>query len=399
MGQFAEFFLFGTTLIAIAIFHKRALSISLAGLAVTIAYKLVFTGFNEGAGLSGLAAHFAHEWVMLVNLMLLLVGFAVLAHHFEESKLPHVLPKFLPDGWTGGLVLLSMVFCLSIFLDNIAGAVIGGVIARHVYDGKVTVGFLASIVASANAGGAGSVIGDTTTTMMWLTGVSPLALLPAFIGSLAAFAVFGFFGARAQDRFASVLRHESLELKIDWVRVTIVVGMLVAIVATNVGANVFFPGGEDVAPLLGVAIWLAILVAMIARRPDWSIAPAAAKGALFLISLVALASLMPVEKLPPPSWHSAFALGLLSSVFDNIPLTALALEQGGHDWALLAYAVGFGGSMVWFGSSAGVALTGQFPQGRSVVVWLRQGWHVVLAYGVGFFAMLALRGWTPGATP
>jgi hypothetical protein len=235
--------------------------------------------------------------------------------------------------------------------------------------------------------------------MMWLTGVSPLALLPAFIGSLAAFAVFGFFGARAQDRFASVLRHESLELKIDWVRVTIVVGMLVAIVATNVGANVFFPGGEDVAPLLGVAIWLAILVAMIARRPDWSIAPAAAKGALFLISLVALASLMPVEKLPPPSWHSAFALGLLSSMFDNIPLTALALEQGGHDWALLAYAVGFGGSMVWFGSSAGVALTGQFPQGRSVVVWLRQGWHVVLAYGVGFFAMLVLRGWTPGATP
>jgi Na+/H+ antiporter NhaD/arsenite permease-like protein len=102
-----------------------------------------------------------------------------------------------------------------------------------------------------------------------------------------------------------------------------------------------------------------------------------------------------VDYLPPPSWQTAFGLGLLSSVFDNIPLTALALKQGGYDWALLAYAVGFGGSMTWFGSSAGVALTGQFPEARSVTVWMRQGWHVQLAYVVGFLVMLALRGWSP----
>ena len=54
-------------------------------------------------------------------------------------------------------------------------------------------------------------------------------------------------------------------------------------------------------------------------------------------------------------------------VFDNIPLTVLALKQGGYDWALLAYAVGFGGSMVSFGSSAGVALTNRVSSkaGRS----------------------------------
>jgi hypothetical protein len=49
-------------------------------------------------------------------------------------------------------------------------------------------------------------------------------------------------------------------------------------------------------------------------------------------------------------------------VFDNIPLTALALKQGGYDWGFLAYAVGFGGSMIWFGSSAGVALANMFPR-------------------------------------
>ena len=74
----------------------------------------------------------------------------------------------------------------------------------------------------------------------------------------------------------------------------------------------------------------------------------------------------------------------MSAVFDNIPLTKLALEQGGYDWGVLAYAVGFGGSMIWFGSSAGVAITNLFPEARSVGAWLRGGWHVALAYVVGF---------------
>ena len=69
-------------------------------------------------------------------------------------------------------------------------------------------------------------------------------------------------------------------------------------------------------------------------RPDWSVMRPAFKGALFLVALVAAASLMPVKGLPDPSWQSAFGLGLLSSVFDNIPLTVLALGQGGHDWAI-----------------------------------------------------------------
>jgi len=123
--------------------------------------------------------------------------------------------------------------------------------------------------------------------------------------------------------------------------------------------------------------------------------PETLKGTIFLLSLVSCASLMPVEKLPLASWQTAFGLGFVSAVFDNIPLTALALRQGGYDWGVLAYAVGFGGSMLWFGSSAGVALSSQFPQARSVGNWLRHGWHVAVAYVVGFTVMLAVVGWQP----
>lgn len=106
--------------------------------------------------------------------------------------------------------------------------------------------------------------------------------------------------------------------------------------------------------------------------------------------------MMPVETLPAASWQTALGLGFVSSVFDNIPLTALALKQGGYDWGFLAYAVGFGGSMVWFGSSAGVALSNMYPEAKSAGLWVN-GWPIAIAYVVGFFVMLAVIGWHPDA--
>jgi hypothetical protein len=57
--------------------------------------------------------------------------------------------------------------------------------------------------------------------------------------------------------------------------------------------------------------------------------------------------------------------------------------------------VGFGGSTIWFGSSAGVALSNMYPEAKSVGRWLRDGWPVAVAYVFGFFVMLAILGWKP----
>ena len=394
-GAPVEFYLFGLTLLGVAVFHNRTLVVALLGLAAILIYQGVWGAFPTGRGLGALSVHALHEWVILANILLLLVGFELLSNQFEQSGLPDHMPGLLPDNWTGGLALLAIVFVMSAFLDNIAAAVIGGVMARHLYKGRVSVGFLASIIAAANAGGAGSVIGDTTTTIMWLKGVSPLVVLPAYVASLAAFAVFGVLGALSQHRYQPILQHDEPGHPIQWRRVVIVAVVLVAAVAANIAANTLSPG-EAAMPWLGLAVWVALLATSPIARPDWRLARPALKGALFLVALVAAASLMPVSTLPEPSWQTTFWLGGLSAVFDNIPLTALALEQGGYDWGLLAYAVGFGGSMMWFGSSAGVALTNLYPEGRSVFAWLRQGWHVPVAYVVGFFVMFGLLGWRPG---
>jgi hypothetical protein len=172
--------------------------------------------------------------------------------------------------------------------------------------------------------------------------------------------------------------------------------ILAAAVIVNIVVNTRYTALADGFPFLGVAVAGAVLVSAPLRRPDWQLLPGAFKGAVFLLSLVLCASMMPVDKLPPASWQTAFGLGFLSAVFDNIPLTALAINQGGYDWGFLAYAVGFGGSMMWFGSSAGVALSSLYPQARSMSQWLSKGWHVALAYVVGFFVMLAAIGFHPG---
>jgi Na+/H+ antiporter NhaD/arsenite permease-like protein len=388
-----EFVIFGATLLGVALFHRHTLAVAVTGLVAAVLVRL-----GTAATVGDVVAHFADEWVVLANLLLLLLGFAILSNQFERSNLPEAVPRRLPKGWPGGVALLGFIFVLSTFLDNIAAAIIGGVIARHVYSSGVTVAFLAAIVAAANAGGAGSAIGDTTTTMMWISGISPLELLPGFIGGLGAFAIFAPLAAISQQRRSPLSAATADKAHIDWLRVVIVFVVLATLVVTNVTINLAFAGIEDMAPALGLGLWVALLVTAPLRRPDWGVLREAIKGALFLVSLVALASLMPVERLPSPSTLSTLGLGFLSAVFDNIPLTALALNQGGYDWALLAYAVGFGGSIVWFGSSAGVALTNLYPRGRSVAEWLREGWFVPLSYVLGFLLMVATRLAFTGAT-
>ena len=380
-----EFILFAITLICVAVFHHKTMYVALAGLAAILLTKYIFTDFSFTEHIIGTADK-EGEWRILLNLLGLLFGFAILAEHFKESRFPEILPNYLPSGWKGGFMLLFFITLLSSFLDNIAAAMIGGAIAMVVFKGKVHIGFLAGIIAASNAGGAGSVIGDTTTTLMWIDGVNPLDVVHAFVGSFAALAIFGTIGAIQQDRYQPIIDSVNKEVKVDWGRIAIVFLILLCTILTNWIFDF---------PALGV--WIGILIGGLFRKTPWKELKKVWMGTVFLMALVTCASLMPVDELPPASAWTAFALGFVSAVFDNIPLTKLCLEQGGYDWGILAYTVGFGGSMIWFGSSAGVALSNMYPETKNTVKYIKNGWHVTLAYIVGFFVLFYTFGWHPQA--
>ncbi|WP_296661346.1 SLC13 family permease [Thiobacillus sp. 0-1251] len=374
-----EFFFFALTLLGVALMHQRNFEIALTGLVVIALYKVSELGYP-------LLPHLGHEAPLLLNLLGLLLGFAILAKVFEESHVPDLLPHWLPDDWRGGFLLLVLVAVISSFLDNIAAAMIGGVIARRVFQGKVMVGYLAAIVAASNAGGAGSVVGDTTTTMMWIAGVPAIHVADAFIASIVAVAFSAFVAAHKQHAYQPIRKDWPRDHTVDWMRL----GVVGLIIGGAIAANVILG-------LPAVGVWAAILLGALIRPVPWREAFHALKGSLFLIFLVTAASLMPVDKLPAASVHTTFGLGFVSAVFDNIPLTKLALDQGGYDWGMLAFAVGFGGSMIWFGSSAGVAITNEFPEAKHTGRWIREGWHVAAAYVLGFWVLYFVLGWVPEA--
>ncbi|MFC3913813.1 SLC13 family permease [Pseudaeromonas sharmana] len=381
-----EFILFALTLLGVALLHHYTMWVALAGLGTILLakYSLLdnFSFWHHLLGGGGSEG----EWRILLNLIGLLFGFAILAKHFDESHLPKVLPKFLPNDWKGPFVLLVMIFVISSFLDNIAAAMIGGAIAFVVFNERVHIGYLAAIVAASNAGGSGSVVGDTTTTLMWIDGVSPWDVLHAYVAAGVALVIFGLIASFQQDKYQRIVSDAPANQRVEWKHLLVVGLILVLAIVTNYALDF---------PALGV--WIALLLGALFVRTPWEELKNAWAGTIFLVALVTCASLMPVDELPPASWLTTFSLGFISAVFDNIPLTKLCLEQGGYDWGMLAYAVGFGGSMLWFGSSAGVALSNMYPQARSAVQWLRHGWHVALAYVVGFFVLLALVGWHPHA--
>jgi Na+/H+ antiporter NhaD/arsenite permease-like protein len=389
-----EFIIFGLILLGVALFHKQTFWVAVTGLAVLLTFKLVFDpGFHLAEHLFGQNPMGEQimdkglrqgEWGIILNLLGLLLGFAILSKIFEESGVPDVLPRFLPDDWKGPFILLIFVFILSSFLDNIAAALIGGTIALVVFRKKVHIGYIAAIVAASNAGGSGSVVGDTTTTMMWIDGVSAFNVLHGFIAAGVALLFFAWFASHQQDKFQRIQKDANPDAKIDWVKIFNVALILAGAIISNILYDM---------PALGV--WIAIVLGAILRPVPWKEVPGAIKGTIFLLCLVFCASMMPVEELPDASWITALALGFLSAVFDNIPLTKLCLDQGHYDWGMLAYSVGFGGSMIWFGSSAGVAITNKFPESRNVILWVKNGWHIAVAYVIGFFTLYLIMGWEP----
>ena len=389
MTDYLLFGLFAATLLSIARFHKYAVQIAVVGLvgALVIRFAVGFppTHHNPDGTVLG---HFLGEYKELINLAGLLLGFAVLADYFERSSMPEKLAELLPAGKRGAFLLLLLIAVLSALLDNIAAALIGGSAAITLFKRKLHIGYLAAMVAASNAGGAGSVIGDTTTTMIWIAGASPLWVVEAAIGAVVAISFFGIFASAQQNSLQPLVKMEEKAPPVDKLKLLIVGMIIVGTVSTNIAWN--FPAA---------GVWIAILVGQLISKAEWRVLPGAAHGMVFLVCLVAAASMMPVEKLPAASEWTALGLGFVSAFFDNIPLTKLAIEQNGYDWGLLAYTVGYGGSMLWFGSSAGVAIAGLFTEAKSVKQWVVQGWHIPIGYVLGFFAMLFVMGWHPQQMP
>ncbi|MEY3057027.1 MAG: hypothetical protein RLZZ614_1572 [Bacteroidota bacterium] len=288
--------------------------------------------------------------------------------------------------------LISVItFFLSAVLDNLTSTIVMiSILNKLIEDKKTKWLLLGLVIISSNAGGAFSPIGDVTTTMLWIGGqISPLNIMKqTFLASLVCmvvptliinYMIKGKIELRANVENSLNFNTNSFERNL--------------IFYVGIGCLLFVPIFKTLThlpPYMGMFLSLGIIWTLtelihnkkhVNEKGILSVSHALRKidtpSILFFFGiLLSISSLEVVGVLPQmaSSLNSsignlnlvAICIGLLSAVFDNVPLVA-ALQsmyslndypQDHYFWELLAFTAGTGGSCLIIGSAAGVAVMG-----------------------------------------
>lgn len=287
------------------------------------------------------------------------------------------------------LVISALAFVLSGVIDNLTATIVMVQISRRFFKGENLLVAVASIVLSANAGGAFSPIGDVTTIMLWLAGKFDAAtiVIRGFLPSLAYFLVST---AILYQKIMNVPFDDSTDEVIT--KLTFSEKILITMVFLSFTLPIIM-GIMQLPPYLGLIIGLGIVwiaVDMLRKYTDRhthleaSIEKFISKTDIasltffvgILLGVSALNHFGLLEYFSDalyghnPSFERIIVgnagLGVLSAILDNVPLTAIAIEVLHTDmqavWVLLALAVGTGGSLLIIGSAAGVICMGMVKE-------------------------------------
>jgi Na+/H+ antiporter NhaD/arsenite permease-like protein len=90
---------------------------------------------------------------------------------------------------------------------------------------------------------------------------------------------------------------------------------------------------------------------------------------------------------------ASYSMGIISSVLDNVPLTAALLKAepqlNNTQWLSLAYSVGIGGSILVIGSASGIVAMSKVRE-LSFMQYARYAPQVLAAYSAGYALTLLL---------
>jgi len=260
-----------------------------------------------------------------------------------------------------------------------------------------------NIVVAANAGGAWSPFGDITTLMAWTAGkghfIDFLYLFPAsIIGYLVTAFLLSKFVPRTKPDFdvakekvpklmkganvvtalgvftiaSAVISHQVLHLPAMW-------GMMFGLavlklyqynlkIKHNSKLNIF----ESMSKIENntLLFFFGILSAV---------------GALYFLGWLALAAVVYDPSVLGPTW-SNIGVGFISAIVDNVPVMSAVLKASPHmgldQWMLVTLTAGVGGSLISFGSAAGVGVMGKLPGIYTFGAHMKYAWTILIGYAV-----------------
>ncbi len=329
-------------------------------------------------------------------------------------------------------ILSILTFFMSALLDNLTTTIVMVALLRKLIEDKKSRWFFASmIVIAANAGGAWSPIGDVTTIMLWIGkqvtagNIIAMVFLPSLFNMIFPLLIVSVY-MKGNVEKPKISERESREFT------TLSERKLMLIM--GIGALLFVPVFKTTThlpPYMGMLFGLGVLWVtteiMHRKKNPTDKRKLSIVGVLqkvdvptiffFLGILSAVAALQVAGHLNllagylDKNVHDIYginaAIGLLSAIVDNVPLTAGAMGmypvmtdalvhasvepaymhhflQDGAFWELLAYAAGTGGSILIIGSAAGVAAMGLE---KIDFIWYMKkiSWLALIGYFGGIF--------------
>jgi len=301
--------------------------------------------------------------------------------------------------WITGLI----AFFLSPIADNLTTALILATVLITIEqkNKEFLVPGAINIVVAANAGGAWSPFGDITTLMAWTAGkgtfVDFLFLFPA---AIIGYLITAFLLSRVVPNtvpeidlsketkpemdtgakvvmglgiftiFSAVMSHQVLHLPAMW-------GMMFGLALLKM-----YDYGLKRKHGKGFGVFASI--AKIENNTlMFFFGILAAVGALYFIGWLALAAVVYDPSILGPTW-SNIGVGFLSAIVDNIPVMSAVLKaspaMGLDQWMLVTLTAGVGGSMISFGSAAGVGVMGKLPGVYTFASHMKYAWTIIIGY-------------------
>ena len=301
--------------------------------------------------------------------------------------------------WVTGI----LAFFISPIADNLTTALILSTVLITIEQKRkdFLVPGAINIVVAANAGGAWSPFGDITTLMAWTAGkgsfVDFLYLFPA---AVIGYMVTAFLLSKVvPDTIPEVdLSKEIKPAMAKGAKVVIALGVFTIFCAVMSHQVLHLPA------MWGMMFGLALL-----KMYDYKLKKdhgigfnvfqsmskienntlmfffgiLAGVGALYFVGWLALASVVYDPSVLGPTW-SNIGVGFLSAIVDNVPVMSAVLkaspEMGLEQWMLVTLTAGVGGSLISFGSAAGVGVMGKLPGIYTFGAHMKYAWMILVGY-------------------
>jgi NhaD family Na+/H+ antiporter len=377
--------------LAIALEHSLKINKAATALVTGIVCWTIFILYSVDA--ETVVEELSHHLGELSQILFFLLGAMTIVELIDAHDGFEIITKRITTQKKKKLIwiICLLTFFLSAVLDNLTTTIVMvSLVRKLMVDKKDRLMFTGAIVIAANAGGAWSPIGDVTTTMLWIGGQITAAniimklILPSAVCLLVPllalqFLLKGNVQAPQQEEHSGDVPPNELHRKI--------------VFFSGVGILLMVPVFKTVThlpPFMGILLGLGILWIIVEilhsdkdeqDRKQYTVAYALRKidtpSILFflgiLLAIAAMESTGQLQQLAAAMDAKikdvnivVLAIGLLSSIVDNVPLVAASmgmysLQQYPTDhyfWEFLAYATGTGGSALIIGSAAGVAAMG-----------------------------------------